>query len=172
MTRIAPVFLALALVLFGFTAPAFAQDRDHLGTFRDWNAFRETLDGTTTCYAVAIPDEQQLSRRGRQRGDVFFFVTNWRDRGVPSQVNVIIGYPLDEDSTPMIRIGGDSFEMFGRGNRAWLRDNEEVDELMSAMRRGSRMVVTGRSAQGTDSTDEYSLLGVSAALDSISTACQ
>ena len=172
MTRIAPAFLTLFLVLFGTTAPAFAQDRELLGTYRSWNTFREDVDGATMCYAVAIPEEQSLSRRGRQRGDVFFFITSSPARDVANQVNVVIGYPIDEDSTPMIRIGNEDFEMFGQGNRTWLREDDQTNALLSAMRRGSRMTVTGRSSSGTDSTDRYSLMGVSAALDSIRDGCQ
>lgn len=172
MTRIALASFALLLTLFGLSVPALAQDRELLGTFRDWNAFREVQDGNTVCYAVAIPDETELSRRGRQRGDIYFFVTSWRELGFRNQVNVVIGYPIDEDSTPMLRIGGESFEMFGRGDRVWLLDDTQTDRVMSAMRNGSRMIVTGRSQSGTESTDGYSLLGATAALEAASNACR
>ncbi len=167
---------SLFLVLAGLGGPALAQERELLGTFRDWNSFRETQDGSTVCYAVAIPDETQLSRRGRQRGDVYFFVTTWKELGVRNQVNVVIGYPIDEDSTPTIRIGNESFEMFGRNvnetGRTWLLDADETSALLGAMRRGARMTVTGRSELGTDSTDQYSLLGATDALASASGACR
>lgn len=172
MSRFTLASFALVLALLGFTAPAFAQDRDLLGTFRDWNAFREVQDGNTVCYAVAIPDESELSRRGRQRGDIYFFVTSWKELGFRNQINVVIGYPVDEDATPMLRIGGESFEMFGRGDRVWLLDDTQTDRVMSAMRNGSRMIVSGRSQSGTESTDEYSLLGATAALQAASDACR
>jgi len=171
MTRIALVVLTLILSLSGFSSGAFAQDRELIGTFRDWNAFREVQDGNTVCYAVAIPDDTELSRRGRQRGDVYFFVTSWKELGFHNQVNVVIGYPVDEDSTPMLRIGGQSFEMFGRGERIWLLDDSQTNQVMSAMRQGSRMTVDARSERGTDSSDSYSLLGATAALQAASDAC-
>jgi hypothetical protein len=172
MTRTALALLALSLTIFGIQPAALAQDRDLIGTFRDWNAFSEVQDGNTVCYAVAIPEESQLSRRGRQRGDVYFFVTSWQELGVQNQVNVVMGYPLDEDSTPRIQIGSASFEMFARGERAWLLDEGQTGSLLSAMRQGSRMVVSGRSERGTDSTDGYSLLGATAALEAASGACR
>ena len=176
MKRSTLSIFSLLLVLFGLGGPAIAQERELLGTFRDWNAFRETLDGNTICYAVAIPGETQLSRRGRQRGDVYFFVTTWKELGVRNQVNVVVGYPIDEDSTPAIRIGNETFDMFGRNTqdegRTWLLDSEQTDTLLGAMRRGSRMTVTGRSELGTDSTDQYSLMGATDALASAFGACQ
>lgn len=172
MTRTALALFALSLAIFGFQGPVLAQDRELIGTFRDWNAFRENQGGNTVCYAVAIPDDSQLSRRGRQRGDVYFFVTSWQELGVSNQVNVVMGYPLDEESTPRIQVGGSSFEMFGREERAWLLDEGETNELLSAIRRGSRMIVTGRSEMGTESTDGFSLLGATAALEAASGACE
>lgn len=172
MTRIAPALFALALSLCGFSTGAFAQDRELIGTYRDWNAFREVQDGNTVCYAVAIPDESELSRRGRQRGDVYFFVTSWKELGFRNQINVVVGYPVDEDSTPMLRIGGESFEMFGRGERVWLLDDGQTARVMSAMRQGSRMTVEARSERGTESSDSYSLLGATAALQAASDACR
>jgi hypothetical protein len=172
MTRTALASFALVLSFFAFAGGARADDRELLGTFRDWSAFREVQDGNTVCYAVSIPDESELSRRGRQRGDIYFFVTSWKELGFRNQVNVVIGYPLDEESTPMIRIGNSSFEMFGRGERAWLLDENQTDALLAAMRQGSRMTVTGRSERGTDSTDSYSLLGATAALQAASEACR
>ncbi len=172
MRRSVFAFSGLILFLFGLVAPAMAQERELMGTFRDWNTFRESQDGNTVCYAVAIPEDTQLSRRGRQRGDIFFFVTTWAELDVQSQVNVIIGYPVDEESSPTVRIGNESFEMFGQGERVWLREDTETNSLLGAMRRGSRMTVTARSARGTESTDQYSLLGATAALESAVEACQ
>lgn len=172
MKRSILALIGSALFLFGLCAPALAQERELIGTFRDWNSFRENQDGDTVCYAVSVPDESELSRRGRQRGDVFFFITTWKDLDVSDQVNVLLGYPVDEDSTPTIRVGNENFEMFGQGDRIWLMDAEQTTSLLGAMRRGSRMTVSARSGRGTESSDQYSLLGATAAMESAVQACQ
>lgn len=172
MRRSVLAFSGLIVFLFGFLTPALAQERELVGTFRDWNTFRETQDGNTVCYAVSIPQETELSRRGRERGDIYFFVTTWAELNVANQVNVVIGYPVDEDSTPTVRIGNETFEMFGQGERVWLREDSQANGLLGAMRRGSRMTVSARSSRGTESTDQYSLLGATAALESAVEACQ
>lgn len=167
------VLTGLALVIsLMFGGSAMAQERELLGSFRDWNAFRDSLDGQAFCYAVSIPEQARLSRRGRQRGEVFFFVSHLPARNIANQPEAILGYPVDEGSTPTIRIGGDTFEMFGRGERIYLLDEGETSALLSAMRQGSRMIVNARSERGTESTDEYSLLGATAALESAAEACQ
>ncbi len=165
----AGVGVLLSLIIGG---SALAQERELLGSFRDWNAFRDALDGEAFCYAVSIPDQARLSRRGRQRGEVFLFVSHLPARSISNQVEAILGYPVDEESTPTIRVGNESFDMFGRGERVYLLDESDTPALMNAMRQGSRMIVSARSARGTESTDEYSLLGATAALASAAEACQ
>ncbi len=172
MTRIALALFAIMAALTGMGGSALAQERELIGTFRDWNAFRDTDGGNTFCYAVAIPDETQLSRRGRQRGEIFFFVTSWKELGRSNEINVFVGYPIDEEARHMLRIGNEAFELFGQGERAFLMEETQTDQVLSAMRRGSRMIVTARSALGTESTDGYSLLGATAALQAASDACR
>jgi hypothetical protein len=48
--------------------------------------------------------------------------------------------------------------------------NDEA-KLLAAMRDGSKMIVKGTSRRGTLTTDEYSLKGISAALDKIASEC-
>ncbi|MEL7049571.1 MAG: invasion associated locus B family protein [Pseudomonadota bacterium] len=43
---------------------------------------------------------------------------------------------------------------------------------MDAMKRGSLMKVAATSARGTKTTDNYSLMGISAALSGLSTTCR
>ncbi len=167
------VLTGIALViLLAMGGSAMAQERELLGSFRDWNAFRDSLDGQPFCYAVSIPDQARLSRRGRQRGEVFLFVSHLPARNIANQVEAILGYPVDEGSTPTIRVGNESFDMFGRGERIYLLDESDTPQLLSAMRAGSRLIVNARSERGTESTDEYSLLGATAALESAAEACQ
>jgi len=171
MTRIALALLVFAATLIGSPLSALAQERELIGTFRDWNTFREIDGGNTLCYAVAIPDEAQLSRRGRQRGEIFFFVNTWKELGLSNQVNIALGYPVDPEATHMLRIGNEAFELFGQEEWAFLMDEGETGRLLGAMRRGSDMLVSARSTRGTESTDSYSLFGATDALQAASEAC-
>ena len=57
------------------------------------------------------------------------------------------------------------------GERAWPRDPRDDNKLVRAMKGGLNMVVTGRSTRGTKTTDTYSLLGFTAAMNAIDKAC-
>jgi hypothetical protein len=113
---------------------------------------------------------------GVARGGVFFMITSWPGRNVKNQPSVVPGYPYKEQSQTTVQIGADKFNFFTRndGNTggAWMEAPEDEVKLLAAMRRGSAMSVTGTSARGTLTRDNYSLAGISAALEKITTDCK
>ncbi len=160
--------------------PARAQDAPKvLGTYKAWTAYQSQENGETLCFIVSDPTEKRLSRTGRNRGDVHFLLSHWPSKEIFGQPSVIIGYPFARNSEPSVRIGSDQFEMVLDPEnkdiyeeRAWAPDADTEERLISAMRRGTTMVVTGRSSSGTISTDTYSLLGFTAALKRIDEQCR
>ena len=48
----------------------------------------------------------------------------------------------------------------------------DEQKVVAAMKAGSTMVVQGRSTRGTLTTDEYSLNGITKALEAVTKACQ
>ncbi len=177
----AGLLLALAAFLLAIPAePVLAQDAPRvLGTYRDWTAYATKENGETMCFIVTDPKEKRLSRSGRRRGDVHFLVAHWPGREIFGQPSVIVGYPLARDATPSVRIGSDRFDLVLDPDnnevyeeRAWAEDKSAEERMVDAMRRGSSMVVSGRSSSGTVSTDRYSLLGFSAAMDRINRECK
>jgi hypothetical protein len=91
---------------------------------------------------------------------------------VSAEASVIIGYPIKEDSQVTAVIDGESFQMFPKDDGAWVQSPDEERQLVDAMRRGVNMVVRGTSRRGTQTTDTYSLSGVTAALAQMAEACQ
>lgn len=151
---------------------ASAQDQaKSLGRHNDWSAYRYEENGEPVCFVVSKPERAQLSRSGRDRGDIYFLVTNWTGQGKKGEPSVVIGYPFKDSSTVDVSVGNKSFTMQTSGDGAWLADERDEQELIRAMKAGSRMVVRGTSVSGTQSTDTYSLIGVTAALNNIDKAC-
>jgi len=165
-SRILPVALvALALGAAG----AAAQTPKLLGQDRDWGAYSVEVDDGTTCYVLSRPKDQ--SPKNVRRDPVYFFITFRPKAKIRNQISAITGYPYKTDSRATIEIGSDKFTLFTRDDKAWIEDIAEQDKLVAAMKAGSTMIVRGTSRRGTDTTDRYSLLGVTAALDRIAEAC-
>lgn len=164
------LILPAALVALALgAAGAAAQTPKLLGQDKDWGAYSVELDGGTTCYVLSRPKDQ--SPKNVRRDPVYFFVTARPKDKIRNQVSVITGYPYKEDSRATVEIGAAKFTLFTRDDKAWIEDIAEQDKLVAAMKAGSTMTVRGTSRRGTNTTDRYSLMGVTAALDRMAKAC-
>lgn len=164
--------LRTAVLLFAFCAAGAAHAAPtptSLGAFRDWEAFTVTENDGKQCYALAQPDNS-LPQNVR-RDPIFFMVTNRPSDSVANEPSIKMGYPLKPEQDVSIEIGSSNFRMFTKGDGAWMSTTDEEKDLVGAMRRGSSMVVKGVSTRGTETTDTYSLSGVTAALERAAEAC-
>ena len=148
---------------------ANAQTPKLVEAFKDWAAYSVDGPNGKVCYVASQPKDQQPT--GVNRDPVFFMISHWQGRGVKNEASIIIGYPFAENSKVSTDIDGTTFTMFTKGDGAWMENVDEENRLVSAMKAGSKMVVKGRSRRGTDTTDTYSLSGVTAALNKIATVC-
>jgi len=163
--------LAFAFLLTTpFATPALADAPQALGSFRDWDAFKRAQGGETACYVVSTPTDK--APKNVNRDPTFFMVTNWQGRPANAEPSIIIGYPFRDGSTATVTVGSAKFEFFTKSDGAWLADPSDEKRLIDAMKNGSNMIVKGTSGRGTLTTDKYSLLGISAALDKIGEACK
>ena len=156
-------------------SPLFAAEEPTLlGTFRDWHVYAAGTGAERTCFAVSPPKE--MTPTGVNRGGVFFMITSWPGRKVLNQPSVVPGYPYKEMSVTTVQVGADKFTFFtkndGSAGGAWMEAPDDEQKLIAAMRRGSAMSVTGTSARGTLTKDSYSLAGISAALEKLTTDCK
>ncbi len=174
---ISALICAAGFLVVATPGPATANEPKVLGRYKAWTAFTMDQGGGKVCFIVSDPQEKRLSRRGRKRGDVFFLITHWPAEKIYGQPSVVIGYPFG-NSTPQVRVGSDKFDMVldpeseDNEERAWIGDELAERRLVDAMKRGNSMTVTGRSQSGTASTDRYSLIGFTAALERIDEECK
>jgi hypothetical protein len=106
-----------------------------------------------------------------QRGEVYAMVTHRPAQGTQNVVSFVIGYPFKEDSRVNVSIDGKGFTLFTHKDTAWAPDKETDRALVQAMRAGRTMIVKGVSARDTETTDTYSLLGFTAAHNTVNKAC-
>ena len=82
------------------------------------------------------------------------------------------GYPFAPDSTVDIDVGGAKFKLFTEGENAWTGSPDEDAKLIQALRAGSEVTVTGRSARGTRTSDTFSLRGITAMTNKARETCR
>jgi hypothetical protein len=152
-------------------SPAVAQEPKLIGEFNDWAAYSYNSKSGKVCYAVSQPKES--SPKNVNRDPVHFLITNRVADKVRGEVNTIIGYPFEKGSTATLAVDDAStFKLFTSGDGAWADSPQKDKQVVTAMMRGNRMTVTGRSQRGTRTVDKYSLSGVTAAINKINDACQ
>ncbi|MGQ0742016.1 MAG: invasion associated locus B family protein [Alphaproteobacteria bacterium] len=145
-----------------------------IGSFRDWSVYTSGSGRDQVCYALAQP--KSAAPKGAKRDPIFFLVSSWPKRNVSNEPSVVPGYPYREGSKARVEVGSDKFEFFtkneGTNGGAWMESPDEEKRLVEAMRRGQSMIITGTSTRGTLTRDEYSLAGITAALDKVKSSCK
>jgi len=164
-------YVSLIPVLFFAAAPkqAFSAQSRELGEFGPWAALQEGSGPKTVCYVYAEP----LRRKGRytKRGDAFVQVVHAPAEKVANEVLFVAGYTYKKNSSVTVNIDGRQFVLVTDKDAAWPHARQQDFRLVDAMKKGSRMVVRGRSWRGTLTTDTYSLMGFTAAHNAASAAC-
>jgi hypothetical protein len=141
--------------------------------FDSWSAYSAGEGASKTCYILSKP--RAVQPRGAKRGPIFLMVSDWPDRKVKAEPQIVYGYPTKEGGAASLGIGGDKFTFFMRNEQAdgsgWLQSLADNTKLIEDMRQGVTVVAKGLSKRGTVTTDTYSLAGFSAALDKAHSAC-
>jgi hypothetical protein len=143
-----------------------------LGQYADWGAYAATSNGAKVCYALATPASTRTTPPNRPRDPVYLFISTRPAENVHNEVSVIIGYPLKPESEVNVEIGTNKFVMYTKADGAWVGNAAEEARMVETMRKSPDIVVSGTSARGTQSTDRYSLKGLSQALDRIAKECK
>lgn len=162
---------ALAILAFALSgAAANAQSPTLLNQFKDWAAYAHSGKNGKFCYALSKPTQMQPG--DRNHGDVFFFVSTRPAEGVSNEPSLLVGYPFKEGSSVSVDVDGQRFDMFTKGDGAWVRNAADEARLVGAMRAGREMKVSGESSRGTQTSYTYSLSGITAAVNAASDACK
>jgi hypothetical protein len=143
-----------------------------LGQYADWGAYAATSGGAKVCYALATPASTRTTPPNRPRDPVYLFISTRPAENVRNEVSVIIGYALKPDSEVNVEIGANKFVMYTKADGAWVGNAAEEARMVETMRKSADIVVNGTSSRGTQSSDRYSLKGLSQALDRVAKECK
>jgi hypothetical protein len=165
--------VAAALAAFVFVAPALAQQTkgkqpvpERIGEGSGpWVAYTYAIGNGKVCYLVGTPEK---ARKGANA-----LVTHNTADKTSNVVSFVAGYqfPDKEGNEVDLDIDGQKFKLFTAKDTAWARDAETDRRIVEAMIRGREATVKGTSAKGTATTDTYSLIGFTAALQRIDKEC-
>jgi hypothetical protein len=108
----------------------------------------------------------------RPRDPAYAFVSTRPAEKVTNEVSIMIGYTLKPGSESTLEVGGASYAMYTQGDGLWIKNAAEEERMVEAMRKAADVTVKGVSAKGTETTDIFSLKGLSQALDRLAQDCK
>ena len=153
-------------------AVAGGADPTLIGQFGTWGAYTATPNGKKVCFALAKPSSSKTNPPNRPRDPAYAFVSTRPAEKVTNEVSVMIGYTLKPGSESTLEVGGASYAMYTQGDGLWIKNAAEEERMVDAMRKAADVVVKGISAKGTETTDTFSLKGLSQALDKLAQDCK
>ena len=143
-----------------------------VGQFGTWGAYTATPNGKKVCFALAKPSSSKTNPPNRPRDPAYAFVSTRPAEKVSNEVSIMIGYTLKPGSESTLEVGGASYSMYTQGDGLWIKNAAEEERMVDAMRKSADVTVKGVSAKGTETTDTFSLKGLSQALDRLAQDCR
>jgi invasion protein IalB len=135
----------------------------------DWTSYVHETRGAKVCFAAATPKD--MLPKAVKRTNVYFYLTTWQKDGVRDEASLTVGYQLKPDTPVKVMVDSSEFTFFARADKAYIRDPAEERKLLQAMSSGQTLTVQAVSAKGTQTTDQYSLAGLDAAVKKIGEVC-
>lgn len=169
--RSIPTLFCSALALL-WANPLAAQSTEgavETGRFGQWILHQNAGEGPKICFAASQPQSKEPA--GANRSAIVFYISAWPKDGIKSEVSIKLGYPARPDTPVTVTVGSDEFQLFTKDDRAYVADATDELKLIEAMKKGSSLVVKATSARGTETTDTYSLQGITKALQEMASAC-
>jgi hypothetical protein len=140
-----------------------------LGGAQSWVAYSDTEKGHKICYVVGEPSKSEPA--GAKRNKIYASITHRPAEKISNEVSFNAGYLFKDGSDAELMVDSHKFSLFTNKDAAWTRDPATDKAVVEAMVKGKQAVFKGTSARGTETTDVYSLAGLSQALGQIDKSC-
>ena len=170
------LLLGAAACLLGFeallpgVASAARADQKVLVESGAWRAVEATQGSQKLCFVISSPTARAPSELKRDPGNIFITAKSSREGG-GTELSIRFGYRLASSSHSIV-IDGRAFPLMPQGETAWLRTASDERDVVDQMRAGREMTVSAVSGRGNSTTDTYSLIGFTAALEALRSQCR
>ncbi len=168
-------FLLACIACFAavmITGAAHAQSGEVIAENGDWISYKAGSGKNTECFITSQPTKYQGNYDRNNRGETRVFVSHHEaSEGIRGEVSVVAGYKYKTNSEVTFNIDGKNFTLFTVDTRAWATKPSQDKAIVSAMKKGRTLKVTGTSSRGNKTIDTYSLKGFTAAMKKIDKTC-
>jgi hypothetical protein len=167
--KIIKKILILTLFYFIFGISNAEENLKSLGKFKDWESFALSSEGKKVCFAQSIPIIRAPKKLKRKPSRLF--VSFRPAENIKNEISVTNGYEFKLKAPVKAKSGKRVYDMFSKGNFAWVIDNEDETKLITTMKKASRLMIVGNTNKGNETTDHYSMMGFTKAYNSAKKSC-
>jgi hypothetical protein len=161
-------FIILILVSL-FAVSANSQEVKKVGKFKDWETIVITEQTGKVCFAQSVPVLQAPKSNLREAR---MFVSFRPGEKVSNEISITGGYEFNNKNTITATSGKSKYKFdIAQEGFAWIADNKIENKMISSMKKGSRIMITGYNQKGSQTIDHYSLLGFTKAYNTAKTNC-
>ena len=140
-----------------------------IGTFGDWKALTTGKEKAKVCYALAQPNQRLPAKLNRDPG--YLFISSRMADGARNEIAFKLGFSPKAGQEGHLQIGSASFVVIGSGESAFLKNPAQEGQVLDAMKKASTVTIKITSARGNDTSDRYSMNGLTKALEAVAKEC-
>jgi hypothetical protein len=169
MSIIKKIILTLPIILIVWCSQLLAEEIKKIGKYKDWEVMVITSDSGKICFAQSLPILQ--GPKSNNKRDAKLFISFWPSEKTINEISVTAGYEFNSN-TVVAQSGKNKFKFdIKEQGFAWIADNKIEFRMISRMKKGSRIMITGYNQKGSQTIDHYSLLGFTKAYNATKKAC-
>ena len=161
-------FIILFLFVI-FNNQAIAEEVKKIGKFKDWETMLIKNNSKFVCFAQSKPVLQSPKSYKREAR---LFVSFRPNEKIINEISITSGYEYNNENSIIAKSGKHKYKFdIAQENFAWLADNKMEKKMINAMKKGSRIMVSGYNQKGSQTIDHYSLLGFTKAYNTAKKSC-
>ena len=154
-----------------FTSQVNAEEVKKMGTHKDWETYVINDQRGKVCYAQSKPVLQAPKNNPREAR---LFISFRPGEKIANEISVTGGYEFNNKNLVKVTSGKYKYKFdLMQDGFAWMTDKENKLEkkMIKTMKKGSRIMVTGYTQNGSQTIDHYSLLGFTKAYNATKANC-
>ena len=154
-----------------FAGQVNAGEVKKMGSHKDWETYVMNDEKGKICYAQSKPVLQAPKNNPREAR---LFISFRPGESIANEISVTSGYEFNNKNLVKVISGKNKYEFdLMQDGFAWMTDkkNKLEKKMIKTMKKGSRIMVTGYTQNGSQTIDHYSLLGFTKAYNATKANC-
>ena len=162
------IIFFICIFIFSATLVS-AEELKKIGKFKDWETLVLNKDNELTCFAQTKPVLQSPKANKREAR---LFVSFRPNDKITDEISTTSGYEFNSQNSILAKSGKKKYKFdITQDGFAWISSNKVEKKMIKAMKKGSRIMVTGYNKSGSQTIDHYSLLGFTKAYGAAKKSC-